>query len=54
MQPRVEARLEGDEVVLDANHPLAGMTLRFDVVVVSVREATGSEIDSGLPDGIDA
>lgn len=28
--------VEGDEVVLDANHPLAGVTLHFDVEVVAV------------------
>lgn len=30
--------VEGTEVVLDANHPLAGVTLHFDVEVVSVEE----------------
>jgi FKBP-type peptidyl-prolyl cis-trans isomerase SlyD len=31
--------LEGDDVVLDANHPLAGVELHFDVEVVAVRPA---------------
>lgn len=35
----------GDTVVLDANHPLAGMALRFELQVLEVREATGEEID---------
>ena len=30
--------IEGDTVVLDANHPLAGYTLNFDVEVVDVRD----------------
>src|SRR5687768_16671543 len=30
--------IEGDDVVLDANHPLAGVDLTFDVEIVSVRE----------------
>ena len=39
--------IEGDEAVLDANHPLAGKTLTFDVEVVDVREATADEIAHG-------
>lgn len=34
-----------DEVVVDANHPLAGKTLHFDVEVVDVREASDQEIN---------
>ena len=33
-----------DKVVLDGNHPLAGMALRFDLKVLEVREATDEEI----------
>jgi FKBP-type peptidyl-prolyl cis-trans isomerase SlyD len=36
--------LEGDEVLLDANHPLAGQELHFDVEVVAVRAATQEEL----------
>ncbi len=32
-------------VVLDGNHPLAGMALRFTLVVHEVREATAQEIE---------
>lgn len=39
--------VKGDEVVLDGNHPLAGVTLNFDVEVVGVRAATKEEIDHG-------
>lgn len=39
--------VEGDQVTVDANHPLAGETLNFDVEVASVREATPEEIDHG-------
>lgn len=35
----------GDVVVLDGNHPLAGMALRFDVRVLSVRAATPTEVE---------
>jgi FKBP-type peptidyl-prolyl cis-trans isomerase SlyD len=33
-----------DKVVLDGNHPLAGMALRFELKVLEVREATDEEI----------
>jgi FKBP-type peptidyl-prolyl cis-trans isomerase SlyD len=36
-----------DEVKLDFNHALAGLTLEFDVKVVGLREATGEEIEHG-------
>ena len=36
------------KVVLDANHPLAGMALRFSCEVVSVRTAKPEEIARGL------
>lgn len=38
--------LEGDEVVLDANHPLAGRELRFDVELTAARPATAAELMS--------
>lgn len=35
-------------VVLDANHPLAGMSLRFDLQVIEVRAASPEEIADEL------
>lgn len=36
-----------DHVVLDGNHPLAGMVLRLDLTVRDVREATDAETEAG-------
>lgn len=36
------------KVVLDGNHPLAGMALRFFCQVLSVRNASADEIRSGV------
>jgi len=39
--------IEGDEVKVDANHPLAGENLHFTVKVVEVREASAEELTHG-------
>lgn len=39
--------VQGDRVIVDANHPLAGFTLYFDVDILEVREATDEEIAQG-------
>ncbi len=39
--------IEGDSVLLDANHPLAGVDLTFDVEVTGVRAATAEEVEHG-------
>ena len=39
--------IEGDEVTIDGNHPLAGETLNFQVKVIEVREASAEELDHG-------
>lgn len=36
-----------DDVTVDSNHPLAGVTLNFDVEVKEVREATEEELAHG-------
>ena len=41
------AKIDGEEVTLDMNHPLAGMRLNFDVEVVDVRDATEEELAHG-------
>ncbi|MEC4087430.1 peptidylprolyl isomerase [Pseudoalteromonas rubra] len=39
--------VEGDDVIVDGNHPLAGITLNFDVEILEVREATAEELAHG-------
>jgi FKBP-type peptidyl-prolyl cis-trans isomerase SlyD len=36
------------KAVLDANHPLAGMALRFDIEITHVRPASREEIARGV------
>ena len=42
------------QVVLDGNHPLAGMALRFTLQVTDIRSATEEEIQNRHPEGVDA
>jgi len=39
--------VDSKHVTVDANHPLAGKTLNFDVNVVGVRAATHEELAHG-------
>jgi len=39
--------VRGNEVILDGNHPMSGLTLNFDVEVTEVREATEEELAHG-------
>lgn len=41
--------VEDDQVTVDGNHPLAGVTLHFDVHISHVRQATEDEIEAGRP-----
>ncbi len=41
------SKVEGETVTIDANHPLAGKTLAFDVTIVGIRDATAEELDHG-------
>jgi len=40
-----------EEIVVDGNHPLAGMHLNFDVKVVDIRDATKEELEHGHAHG---
>ncbi len=46
------AKVEGETVTIDGNHPLAGQTLNFDVKVVEVRDATREELEHGHVHGL--
>jgi FKBP-type peptidyl-prolyl cis-trans isomerase SlyD len=43
----VITEVNDEEVVVDANHPMAGETLHFDVVIDEVRDATEQEKQHG-------
>ncbi len=40
-------QMDAEEVTIDANHPLAGETLTFDVTVVDIREPSQEELEHG-------
>ncbi|RKY18797.1 MAG: peptidylprolyl isomerase [Planctomycetota bacterium] len=39
--------VDGDDIHIDANHPLAGVALNFEVKVIEVRDATTEELEHG-------
>jgi FKBP-type peptidyl-prolyl cis-trans isomerase SlyD len=43
----VISKINGDEITIDGNHPLAGVALHFDIEIVSVRKASAEEIEHG-------
>jgi len=43
--------IDGEDVTVDGNHPLAGQRLNFEVEVKDVREATAEEIEHGHAHG---
>jgi FKBP-type peptidyl-prolyl cis-trans isomerase SlyD len=45
--------IEGEDVHLDGNHPLAGVTLNFAVEVLSIRDASAEEMEHGHAHGPD-
>lgn len=45
--------IEGEQVELDANHPLAGQELHFEVELVTVRAATPAELEQAQAEIVD-
>jgi FKBP-type peptidyl-prolyl cis-trans isomerase SlyD len=43
----IVTKVADDAVTLDANHPLAGKTLHFDIEIAAVRDATDDELAHG-------
>ncbi len=43
----IVTEVDGDQITLDGNHPLAGKNLNFQVTVEAVREATEEELSHG-------
>ena len=41
------AEINGDDITIDGNHPLAGEVLNFDVEIIDVRAATADELAHG-------
>lgn len=49
----VVTEINGDEVVVDFNYPLAGKVVTYDVEVLDIRDADDEEIAHGHPHGDD-
>ena len=39
--------VDGDKIIVDGNHPLAGMTLVFEVEIIAIRQASEDELAHG-------
>jgi len=53
MQLVLVKSIEGDYATVDPNHPLAGMTLNFEVKIARIRDATPDELEHGHIHGAD-
>ncbi|MCK5335045.1 MAG: peptidylprolyl isomerase, partial [Gammaproteobacteria bacterium] len=45
--------IDGDQITIDGNHPLAGERLHFEIKVTDLREASEEEISHGHVHGPD-
>lgn len=43
-------RIENDKITIDANHPLAGKTIKFVINIIAVRDASAEELTRGSAD----
>ncbi|WP_424951420.1 FKBP-type peptidyl-prolyl cis-trans isomerase [Deinococcus sp.] len=51
VNPFTVLAVNGNEVTVDFNPPLAGQTLDFEATILDVRDATAEELDHGHPHG---
>lgn len=51
--PAIITAVDGDQVTVDFNHPLAGQVLDFSIEILEVRDATMAELEHGHPHGAD-
>jgi FKBP-type peptidyl-prolyl cis-trans isomerase SlyD len=47
--PLTVVEVRDDTVLVDANHPLAGARLHFDIEIMDVRAASDEELEAGCP-----
>ncbi|MEW8087847.1 MAG: hypothetical protein AB2823_19985, partial [Candidatus Thiodiazotropha endolucinida] len=47
-KPVTVIEVDEDQITVDANHPLAGKSLKVDLIVVDVREAIEKELADGM------
>lgn len=45
------SKIEGDKLTVDGNHALVDQTVRFDVTITDIRDATEEELRAGKPQG---
>jgi len=45
-------KIQGDQVTLDGNHPLAGQDLIFDIEATEARDATSEELAESEEDSV--
>ena len=50
--PFTITKIDGDDITIDFNHPLAGMNLNFDLALLDVRDATAEELAHGHVHGV--
>jgi len=47
--PALVSSIGSENIIMDYNHPLAGKTLKFEVEILDIVDATNEEIEMGAP-----